>query len=238
MGATISTTTSPLSHHPLTLTLISNTTHHHQQLRHFARWIPYKPLPKPKHHQKLQTIKTLKSQVHNCYLISPFTCHGFSANQFKSLKHPLTKFSSPSSPSSSSAAAKLIVAKNSLVSKAFAGTPWEALVPCMKGMNALLFVKEEEMAAAAMGGIKSVVKEGKLEFNDFTGAVFGGKLYGHLDLEVVESMPSKVESDGMLLGSLYSPGSSLIALLEGFGDDSEKGAESESKSEAAESSSQ
>ncbi|GAB2283151.1 hypothetical protein Dimus_017680 [Dionaea muscipula] len=89
-------------------------------------------------------------------------------------------------------------------------------------MNALLFVKKEEMAAEAMGGVKSVVKEGKLEFNDFTGAVVGGQLYGHLELEVLESMPSKVESDGMLLGSLYSPASSLISLLQGFGHDLDK----------------
>ncbi|GMH06695.1 hypothetical protein Nepgr_008535 [Nepenthes gracilis] len=207
MGASISIT-SPL--YQRTLTLIPPVTHH--QLRRFARWTPYKPLPKSKHHQKLQTLKTLKAHIQNCYLVSPFNCHGFSANQFKALKHPLHPAAAAISAAPS---AKLVVAKNSLVAKAFSGTSWEALVPCMKGMNALLFVKEEEMASVAMGGLRSVVKEGKLEFNGFTGAVIGGRLYGHLDLEVLESMPSKAESDGMLLGSLYSPASSLIALLQG-----------------------
>ncbi|GAB2285234.1 hypothetical protein Dimus_019687 [Dionaea muscipula] len=222
MGAAVSATKSPLIHRAGTL--IPPGIHH--QLRHFARWTPYKPLPKPKHHQKLRAIKTLKNHIQDCYLVSPFTCHGFSASQFKAIKHPLAASSNSSSP----AAAKLVVAKNSLVAKAIAGTQWEALVPCLKGMNALLFVKKEEMAAAAMGGVKSVVKEGKLEFNDFTGAVVGGQLYGHLELEVLESMPSKVESDGMLLGSLYSPASSLIALLQGFGDDLDKSSAGEAKS--------
>ncbi|GAB4847767.1 hypothetical protein Ancab_026830, partial [Ancistrocladus abbreviatus] len=60
--------------------------------------------------------------------------------------------------------------------------------------------------SSSNGGMRSVVKEGKLDFNDFTEAVLGGKLYEHLDLEVLESMPSKVQSEGMLLGSLNSPG--------------------------------
>ncbi|KAL9260009.1 Large ribosomal subunit protein uL10c-like protein [Drosera capensis] len=104
--------------------------HHnnHQQLRFFARWVPYKPQQKPKHHRKLLTLKTLKSQLESSIFISPFTCHGFSAPQFKSIKHPLPK------PTS-----KLIVTKNSLALRAFKGTQWEKLGDCMKGMNALLF---------------------------------------------------------------------------------------------------
>ncbi|KMT09150.1 hypothetical protein BVRB_6g132570 [Beta vulgaris subsp. vulgaris] len=203
MGATISTTTTPLSHQTLTLV-------RHHQLRHFAKWTPYKPLPKPKLHQKLRAIKTLKSHLQDSYFISPFPCHGFSANKFKTLKTPL-----PSDPS----AAKLVFVKNSLVSKAFSGTQFEALGSCMKGMNSLLFVKKEDAVGPVMGGVKAAVKDGKMEFNDFPGAVVGGQLYGHLDLEVFRSSPSKMESHGMLLGSLFGPSSTLMAIVEGFAAD-------------------
>lgn len=115
--------------------------------------------------------------------------------------------------------------KNSLVSKAFCGTQFEALGSCMKGMNSLLFVKKEEAVGPVMGGVKSAAKEGKLEFNDFPGAMVGGQLYGHLDLEVFKSSPSKLEAHGMVLGSLFGPSSTLMAVLEGFcADDSDNGA--------------
>lgn len=106
--------------------------------------------------------------------------------------------------------------KNSLVSKAFVGTQFEALGSCMKGMNSLLFVKKEEAVGPVMGGVRTAAKDGKLEFNDFPGAVVGGHLYGHLDLEVLQSTPSKMEAHGMLLGSLFGPSSTLMAVLEGF----------------------
>lgn len=81
-----------------------------------------------------------------------------------------------------------------------------------------------------LGGVKSAVKEKKMEFNEVTGAVVGGQLYGHLDLEVLESMPSRAEANGMLLGSLFGPSSTLMAVLEGYGKDDEseaKGADAE-----------
>ncbi|KAL2906813.1 50S ribosomal protein L10 chloroplastic [Bienertia sinuspersici] len=220
MGATISTSTTPISQQ--TLTLI-RTHHHHNQLRNFAKYTPYKPLPKPKLHQKLRAIKTLKSHLENSYLISPFPCHGFSANKFKPLKTPLA-----SDPS----AAKLVFVKNSLVSKAFSGTQFEALGTCMKGMNSLLFVKKEDAVGPVMVGVKAAAKEGKMEFNDFPGAIVGGQLYGHLDLEVFQSTPTKMEANGMLLGSLFGPSSTLMAVLEGFCvDDPENGSASDAPAE-------
>lgn len=79
----------------------------------------------------------------------------------------------------------------------------------------------------ALGGVKTAVKEKKMEFNDFTGAVLGGQLYGHLDMEVLEKMPSRAEANSMLLGSIFGPSSTFMAVVEGLGadDDSEKGAE-------------
>ncbi|KAC9203422.1 hypothetical protein E3N88_46197 [Mikania micrantha] len=62
---------------------------------------------------------------------------------------------------------KLIVAKNTLVLKAIEGTKWESLKPCMKGMNAWLFVHSEEIPAA-IKPYRSFQKEKKLEDNDFS----------------------------------------------------------------------
>ncbi|KAH9624033.1 hypothetical protein KSS87_008626 [Heliosperma pusillum] len=180
------------------------------QIRNFARWTPYKPSPKSKLHQNLRTIKTLKSHLQNSYLVSPFPCHGFSANQFKSLKSPL---------SSDPTAAKIVVVKNKLVSMALRGTQWEKLSPCMKGMNSLLFVKKEELVGPALTGVKAKVKEGKMEFNEFTGGVIDGMLFGHLDLKVLESSPSRDEANGMILQSVFGPSSTLMAVLEGIGCD-------------------
>ncbi|KAK9678318.1 hypothetical protein RND81_11G203400 [Saponaria officinalis] len=187
------------------------------QFRNFARWVPYKPSPKPKLHQNLRTIKNLKSHLQNSYLVSPFPCHGFSANQFKPLKSPI---------SDNQSVAKIVVVKNKLVAKALSGTQWEKLGPCMKGMNSLLFVKKEEFVGQALNEVKAKVKESKMEFNEFSGAVVDGQLYGHLDLKVLENTPSRGEANAMVLQSVFGPSSTLMAVLEGFGSD-EKGGESE-----------
>ena len=44
--------------------------------------------------------------------------------------------------------ASLVVMKNSLLEKAIEGTQFEALKPCMTGMNAFLFVHSEEVPPA------------------------------------------------------------------------------------------
>ncbi|EFJ12741.1 hypothetical protein SELMODRAFT_425112 [Selaginella moellendorffii] len=81
---------------------------------------------------------------------------------------------------------KLMVAKNTLVGKAIEGTKWEALKPCLKGMNAWLFVHTEEIPAA-LKPYRAFQKELKLD-SDFTGAVFEGKFYAPFNQ--LETMPS------------------------------------------------
>lgn len=108
---------------------------------------------------------------------------------------------------------KLVVAKNTLVGKAIEGTPWEALKPCMKGMNAWLFVHTEEIPGA-LKPYRNFQKEKKLEDNDFTGAVFEGKFYGPSDFKALETMPTRAEIYAKLLGSLQSPASALVSTLQ------------------------
>lgn len=107
----------------------------------------------------------------------------------------------------------ILVAKNTLVEKAIEGTQWEALKPCMKGMNAWLFVHSEEIPAA-IKPYRSFQKEKKLEDNDFTGAVFEGKFYGPSDFKALETMPTRAEIYAKLLGSLKTPASSLVGTLQ------------------------
>lgn len=108
---------------------------------------------------------------------------------------------------------KLVVAKNTLVYKAVENTKWEAIKPCMNGMNAWLFVQTEEIPVA-LKPYRTFQKEEKLEENDFTGACFEGKFYGPQDFKVLETMPSKAEVYAQILGSLKAPGSALVGTLQ------------------------
>lgn len=106
----------------------------------------------------------------------------------------------------------MLVAKNTLVYKAIEGTPWEALKPCMKGMNVWLFVHSEEIPDA-IKPYRAFQKEKKVE-NDFTGAVFEGKFYGPDEFKKLENMPTRAEIYAKLLGSLQSPAINLVGTLQ------------------------
>lgn len=180
-------------------------THHH-----FLSNPPFiSPRRKPKlsirsaisRNKKEETVETVKTQLDNCHLIAGFKYKGLSVKQFQDLRRSLPE------------STKLLVAKNTLVYKALEGTPWEALKPCMTGMNAWLFVHSEEIPAA-IKPYRTFQKEKKLEDNDFTGAVFEGKFYGPGDFKVLENMPTRAEIYSQLLGSLKSPASSLVGTIQ------------------------
>lgn len=146
-------------------------------------------------------MEVVKQQLENCYLIAGIKYKGLTVKQLQELRKSLPE------------SVKLVVAKNTLVGKAIEGTPWEALKPCMKGMNAWMFVHTEEIPEA-LKPYRSFQKEKKLEDNDFTGAVFEGKFYGPSDFKALETMPSRAEVYAKLLGSLQSPAISLISTLQ------------------------
>lgn len=108
---------------------------------------------------------------------------------------------------------KLLVAKNTLVYKAIEGTQWEVLKPCMKGMNAWLFVHSEEIPAA-IKPYREFQRVKKLEGNDFIGAVFEGKFYGPEEFKALESLPSRAEIYAKILGSLKGPASAVVGTLQ------------------------
>ncbi|KAL2897662.1 50S ribosomal protein L10 chloroplastic [Bienertia sinuspersici] len=150
--------------------------------------------------KKEETVETVKKHLENCYLLAAINYKGFTVKQFQELRKLLPENTT------------LIVAKNTLVEKAIQDTQWQALKPCMKGMNAWLFVHTEEIPVA-IKPFRTFQKEKKLEDNDFTGACFEGKYYKPQDVKNLETMPSRAEIYAKLLGSLKSPGISLVSTL-------------------------
>ncbi|GAA0143239.1 ribosomal protein [Lithospermum erythrorhizon] len=151
--------------------------------------------------KKEETVETVKQHLQDCYFLAGIKYTGFTVKQFQELRAQLPETT------------KLIVAKNTLVLKAIEGTQWEALKPCMKGMNVWLFVHSEEVPAA-LKPYRAFQKEKKLEENDFTGGVFEGKFYGPNEFKTLETLPSRAEVYATLLGSLKGPASAVVSTLQ------------------------
>ncbi|XP_078159443.1 ribosomal protein L10 family protein [Carex rostrata] len=152
--------------------------------------------------KKEEVVAAVKAQLENCYLIAGIRYEGLTVKQLQAVRKAL--------PDS----AKLLVAKNTLVGKAIEGTQFEPLGPCMKGMNAYLFVHSEEIPEA-LKPYRTIQKEEKLdERNDYVGAVFEGKFYGPDEFKALETMPSRAEVYAKLLGSLQMPAISLVGTLQ------------------------
>ncbi|NP_001311729.1 large ribosomal subunit protein uL10c [Nicotiana tabacum] len=151
--------------------------------------------------KKEETVETVKQQLEDCYLLAGIGYKGLTVKQFQELRSQLPDTT------------KLLVAKNTLVLKAIEGTKWEALKPCMKGMNAWLFVHSEEIPAA-LKPYRTFQKEKKLEENDFTGAVFEGKFYGPEEFKALETLPTRAEIYAQLLGSLKGPASAVVGTIQ------------------------
>ncbi|XP_031485952.1 50S ribosomal protein L10, chloroplastic [Nymphaea colorata] len=151
--------------------------------------------------KKEETVEVVRQQLENCYLIAGINYQGLTVKQFQELRSSLPE------------SVKLIVAKNTLVQKAVEGTPWEALEPCMKGMNAWMFVHTEEIPGA-LKQYRNFQKEKKLDTNDYTGAVFEGKFYAPTEFKALETMPTRAEIYAKFLGALQGPSSSLVSTIQ------------------------
>ncbi|KAJ8459151.1 hypothetical protein OPV22_032077 [Ensete ventricosum] len=163
----------------------------------------------------------VRRELENCHLLAGIWCHGLTVRQLQALRGALP-------PS-----AKLIVAKNTLVEKAIAGTRWEPLRPCAKGMNAWLFVHSDEIPPA-LKPCRDFQRDFKLALNDFTGAVFEGRLYGPDDFQALETMPTRMESYAYLLGCLQTPAVSFLSILQAPDTDADQAAEGAAATAASE----
>ena len=151
--------------------------------------------------KKEATVEKVKENLEGSYLVAGIKFTGLTVKQMQEIRRKLPETVS------------LTVAKNTLVGKAIEGTPWEALKPCLKGMNAWMFIKTEEIPAA-LKPYRDMQKEMKLDSNDFTGAVFEGRFFPPEEMKILETMPSRAEIYAKLLGSLKAPASSLVTTLQ------------------------
>ncbi|ONK61863.1 uncharacterized protein A4U43_C08F34360 [Asparagus officinalis] len=151
--------------------------------------------------RKEETVSTVKENLESSHLVAGIRYKGLTVKQLQDLRRSLPE------------SVTLLVAKNTLVGKAIEGTQWEALKPCMKGMNAWMFVKSEEIPEA-LKPYRAFQKERKLENNDFTGAVFEGRFYGPDEFKVLETMPSRAEIYAKLLGAVQGPALGLVSTLQ------------------------
>ncbi|CAA3026552.1 50S ribosomal protein L10, chloroplastic [Olea europaea var. sylvestris] len=151
--------------------------------------------------KKEETVEKVKQELENCHLLAGISYKGFTVKQFQELRTQLPENT------------KLLVAKNTLVYKAIEGTKWEALKPCMQGMNAWFFVHSEEIPAA-LKPYRTFQKEQKLDDNEFTGAVFEGKFYGPDEFKALENLPTRAEIYAKLLGGLKGPASAVVGTIQ------------------------
>ncbi|KAL8145753.1 hypothetical protein AgCh_003775 [Apium graveolens] len=201
METALLSTTFPSSSHPLSLQTHFNNPFYTLPIKPLTQFKPSTSIRSAiSRTKKEETVETVKQQLENCHLLAGIKYKGFTVQQFQQLRATLPENTS------------LLVAKNTLVLKAIENTEWEALKPCMKGMNAWMFVHSEEIQGA-IKPYRVFQKEKKLE-NDFAGAVFEGNYYKPEEFKTLETMPTRAEVYGKLLGALKSPASAVVGTLQ------------------------
>jgi large subunit ribosomal protein L10 len=101
------------------------------------------------------------------------------------------------------------VYKNTLLKRAFEGTPYEALAKHLEGPTAVAFGIDDETAPARI--INKAIKDcPNLEFK---AGVVEGVYYDPKGLEVIAAIPSRNELISKLLGSLQSPIANFARVL-------------------------
>ncbi|XP_051127001.1 50S ribosomal protein L10, chloroplastic [Andrographis paniculata] len=199
--------TFPSSAHPPSPALSLKSRFNNPFYHHRRRFLAGRPPIAPKiraaisRTKKEETVEKVKQQLDECHLIAGIGYKGLTVQQFQDLRTQLP------------ATSTLLVAKNTLVLKAIEGTKWEALKPCMKGMNAWLFVHTEEIPAA-LKPYRTFQKEKKLEDNDFTGAVFEGKFYSPDEFKALENLPTRAEVYATILGAVKGPASAIVGTIQ------------------------
>jgi large subunit ribosomal protein L10 len=103
----------------------------------------------------------------------------------------------------------LRVVKNTLATRALAGTDFECLQPGLKGPLLLAFSREEPGAAARL--VKNFAKgHEKLKVKALA---VGGRMLPASDLDRLAGMPTRAQALGMLAGVLQAPVTRLVRTL-------------------------
>ena len=121
------------------------------------------------------------------------------------------------------------VYKNTLVSRAIQGTEYEALTQVLNGPSAFAFGYEDATAPARE--LNSVIK--KLDKMSFKAGIVEGEFYDQDGILEIAKLPSREELIAKFMGSIKSPVSKLVYLLQAIADQKEAGVEPAPAAEAA-----
>ena len=105
---------------------------------------------------------------------------------------------------------KLMVAKNTLVKRAAAGTEVEALAPYLKGPTALLLGYGDQVAAVK--SVKEFLKKNKKQ-NQLRAGFLDGSTLSAVEVDELAGMPSLHELRGKLVMCIAHPISGLANVL-------------------------
>ena len=114
---------------------------------------------------------------------------------------------------------KFTVYKNSLVKRAIAGTPYEALAEgdTLKGSSALAFCTEDATASARV--ISKAIKQYKKM--SFKGGIVEGVVYDKAQIEEFAEIPSREELIARFMGSIQSPLTKFALTLKAIAEEQE-----------------
>jgi len=150
---------------------------------------------------KEQLIARLSGLAGRAQLVLLVNYRGMKVSQLNKLRRDLDK----------SAECEFLVAKNTLVRRAFTGTGFEKLSDLLVGTNALLFAYDDPVAPT-----KVLTESMKLTpALEIKGGVLTGKLINPAQIQNLAKMPGKRELHAMLAGTIAAPIRNLAGALAG-----------------------
>lgn len=114
---------------------------------------------------------------------------------------------------------KVIITRNTLISRAGVGTPVEAMLQNLKGPHAIAFAYED--AAAVAKCLKKASEEH--EVVEFKGGMLDGQALTIPELKRLADLPSRDEMLGTLLATFNAPISALARVLNAIREQKEGG---------------
>lgn len=141
---------------------------------------------------KAVIVEKIEGTVSRAQLLVQLDYRGLTVAEMNSLRRALGQ---------SGGECVLMVAKNTLMRRAIAGTGFEKYGDRLTGTNALLFAFDDPISPvkALMDIAKTIPKM------EIKGGVFAGKIVEAEQLKDLAKMPGKVELQGMLAGVLNAP---------------------------------
>ncbi len=106
------------------------------------------------------------------------------------------------------------VYKNTFVSRAIKGTPFEELENVLSGPSAFAFSNEDAIAPARV--LNDIIKEFKKM--EFKGGIIEGKFFDGEGVTAIATLPSRDELIAKFMGSIQSPVSKMVRTFQAVAD--------------------